>query len=111
MKTIIRLAVLALAGTSALALAGNALATQKLSVRQTTTSLTIKVSQAQSDAQPARISIYVPTGYSINASAGRCRPANIKMKCWRALPLRCWMLSSPRIGVFPSGAKPAEKCL
>src|SRR6185312_2168297 len=69
MKTIIRLAVLALAGTSALGLAGNALATQKLSVKQTTTSLTIKVSQAQSDAQPAHISIYVPSGYSINTSA------------------------------------------
>lgn len=69
MKTIIKLAVLALAGTSALALAGNALATQKLSVKQTTTSLTIKVSQAQSDAQPAHISIYVPNGYTINASA------------------------------------------
>jgi hypothetical protein len=69
MKTILRLAVLALAGTGALALAGNALATQKLSVRQAATSLTIKVSQAQSDAQPAKISIYVPTGYTINASA------------------------------------------
>lgn len=69
MKTILRLAVLAVAGTAALALAGNALATQKLSVGQTATSLTIKVSQAQTDAQPARISIYVPTGYSINASA------------------------------------------
>jgi hypothetical protein len=69
MKPILRLAVLALAGTAVLAFAGNALATQKLSVKQTTTSLTIKVSQAQSDAQPARISIYVPTGYSINASA------------------------------------------
>jgi hypothetical protein len=69
MKTIFRLAVLALASTAALALAGNALATQKLGVRQTTTSLTIKVSQAQSDPQPAKISIYVPSGYSINASA------------------------------------------
>ena len=69
MKTIFRLAVLALAGTSALGLAGNALATQKLSVKQTTTSLTIKVSQAQTDAQPAHISIYVPNGYSINTSA------------------------------------------
>lgn len=69
MKTILRLAVLALAGTAALALAGNALATQKLSVRQAPTSLTIKVSQAQSDAQPAKISIYVPSGYTINASA------------------------------------------
>jgi hypothetical protein len=69
MKTILRLTVLALAGTAALALAGNALAIQKLSVKQSTTSLTIKVSQAQTDAQPARISIYVPTGYSINTSA------------------------------------------
>ena len=69
MKTILRLAVLALAGTAALALAGNALATQKLSVRQTATSLTIKVSQAQTDPQPAKISIYVPSGYSINSSA------------------------------------------
>ena len=68
MKTILRLAVLAFAGTAALALAGNALATQKLSVRQTATSLTIKVSQAQSDPQPAKIQIYVPTGYTINAS-------------------------------------------
>jgi hypothetical protein len=69
MKTILRLAVLALAGTTALAFAGNALATQKLSVRQTATSVTIKVSQAQSDPQPAKIQIYVPSGYSINASA------------------------------------------
>jgi hypothetical protein len=69
MKTILRLAVLAFAGIATLAFAGNALATQKLSVKQSTTSLTIKVSQAQSDAQPARVSIYVPSGYSINASA------------------------------------------
>ena len=69
MKTILRLAVLAVAGTAVLAFAGNALATQKLSVKQSTTSLTIKVSQAQTDAQPARISIYVPAGYTINASA------------------------------------------
>jgi hypothetical protein len=69
MKTILRLAVLALAGTAVLAFAGNALATQKLSVKQTTTSLTIKVSQAQTDAEPARISIYVPAGYTINTSA------------------------------------------
>lgn len=69
MKTILRLAVLATVGTAVLAFAGNAWATQKLSVKQSTTSLTIKVSQAQTDAQPARISIYVPTGYTINASA------------------------------------------
>jgi len=68
MKTILRLAVLALAGTALLALAGNALAAQKLSVRQTATSLTIKVSQAQSDPQPAKIQIFVPAGYTINAS-------------------------------------------
>jgi hypothetical protein len=68
MKTLLKLAVLALAGTAALALAGNALAVQKLSVTQTATSLTIKVSQAQSDPQPARISIFVPTGYSLNTS-------------------------------------------
>src|SRR5438132_5343363 len=69
MKKLVKLAVLVLAGTAALALAGNALAVQKLSVSQTSTSLTIKVSQAQSDQQPARIAIYVPTGYSINTSA------------------------------------------
>lgn len=68
MKTTFRLAVLAVAGTASLALAGNALATQKLSVRQTATSLTIKLSQAQSDPQPAKIQIFVPTGYTINAS-------------------------------------------
>ncbi len=75
MKTILRLAVLALAGTAVLAFAGNALATQKLSVKQTTTSLTIKVSQAQTDPQPLKVSIYVPTGYSINTSA----PAGTKI--------------------------------
>ena len=69
MKTTLRLAVLVLAGTAALALAGNALATQKLSVAQTTTSLTIKVTQAQTDQQPARISIFVPSGYTLNTSA------------------------------------------
>jgi len=68
MKTILKLAVLALASTAALALAGNALATQKLSVTQSATALTIKASQAQSDRQPAKISIYVPSGYTINAS-------------------------------------------
>lgn len=69
MKTLLKLAVLAVTSTAALALAGNALAVQKLSVSQTASALTIKVSQAQSDAQPAKITIYVPTGYSINSSA------------------------------------------
>jgi hypothetical protein len=69
MNTLLKLAVLAGATTAALALAGNALAVQKLSVSQTTTSLTIKVSQAQTDPQPAKIQIFVPSGYSINTSA------------------------------------------
>jgi hypothetical protein len=69
MKRLSKLAVLALAGVAGLAFAGNALATQKLSVSQTSTSLTIKVSQTATDQQPAKITIYVPTGYSINTSA------------------------------------------
>jgi hypothetical protein len=69
MKTFLRLAVLAAVGATALALAGNALATQKISVNQSATSLTVKVSQAQTDPQPAKITVYVPTGYTINASA------------------------------------------
>lgn len=69
MKTILRLGVLALVGTAALALAGTALAKQTLSVKQDATSLTIKISQAQTDPQPAKITVYVPSGYTINASA------------------------------------------
>lgn len=69
MNRVVKLAVLAGAAVTALAFAGNALATQKLNVAQTPTSLTIKVTQAQSDPQPAKITIYVPTGYSINTSA------------------------------------------
>jgi hypothetical protein len=69
MKRLAKLAVLACAAMAGLAFAGNALATQKLSVAQTPTSLTIKVTQAQSDPQPAKITIYVPTGYSLNTSA------------------------------------------
>jgi hypothetical protein len=69
MKTLLRLAVLAVVGSASLALAANALATQKLSVSQTATSLTVKVSQAQTDPQPAKITVYVPSGYTINASA------------------------------------------
>jgi hypothetical protein len=69
MKTIVRLAILACVGTVALAFAGNAFAVQRLSVSQSATALTIRVSQEQSDPQPARITVYVPTGYAINASA------------------------------------------
>jgi hypothetical protein len=69
MKRVVKLAVLAGAAMTALAFAGNALAVQKLSVSQTASSLTIKVTQAQSDAQPAKIQIFVPTGYTLNTSA------------------------------------------
>lgn len=69
MKRLAKLAVLAGAGVTALAFAGNALAVQKLSVSQTATSLTIKLSQAQSDAQPAKIQIFAPAGYTLNTSA------------------------------------------
>ena len=69
MKTLLKLAVLALASTAALAFAGNALAVQKLSVTQSATSLTIKVTQAQTDPQPAKIQIFVPTGYTLNTTA------------------------------------------
>jgi hypothetical protein len=66
MKTTLRLATVAVTAASALALAGNALATQKLAVSQTTNSLTIKVTQTANDQQPARINIYIPSGYTLN---------------------------------------------
>jgi hypothetical protein len=69
MNRVVKLAVLAGAAVAALAFAGNAMAVQKLSISQSATSLTIKVTQAQTDQQPAKITIYVPTGYTINASA------------------------------------------
>jgi hypothetical protein len=70
MKSIYKLAVLTATGIAALALAGNALATQKLEVSQSASpsSVTIKASQAATDQQPARILIYVPTGYVLNAT-------------------------------------------
>jgi hypothetical protein len=64
MNRTLRLAVTALAALAALAFAGTALATQRIAVSQATTSLTIKVSQDQSDVQPAKIQIYVPNGYT-----------------------------------------------
>src|SRR6185312_15403542 len=69
MKRVVKLAVLAGAAVTALAFASNALAVQKLSVSQTATSLTIKVTQAQTDPQPAKIQIFVPTGYTLNTTA------------------------------------------
>jgi hypothetical protein len=68
MKSIIRVFALASAATVALTLAGNALATPKLSVRQTSTSLTLKLSKAQSDPVLAKTQIFVPTGYTLNTS-------------------------------------------
>jgi hypothetical protein len=69
MKRVVKLAVLAGAVVTALAFAGNALAVQKLSVSQSATSLTIKVTQAQTDPQPAKIQIFVPAGYTLNTTA------------------------------------------
>jgi hypothetical protein len=70
MKSIYRLAVTSAAAIAALALAGNAFATQKLEVSQTASpsAVTIKVSQAQTDQQPAKILIYAPTGYALNTT-------------------------------------------
>ena len=69
MKTILRLVTVTAVGVAALALAGNALATQRLSVTQSSTSLTIKVTQDATDQQPAKIQIYIPAGYTLNTSA------------------------------------------
>lgn len=65
MKTILRLAVVSCVATAALALASNALATQRLAVAQTATGVTIKISQDQSDPQPAKVTAYVPAGYDL----------------------------------------------
>ena len=69
MKTILRLGTVGAVGVAALAFAGNALATQRLSVTQSATSLTIKVTQDATDQQPSKIQIYVPAGYTLNTSA------------------------------------------
>ena len=68
MNRTLRPAVALVTVLAALALAGNALATQRLTVSQSSASLTIKVAQDQSDAQPAKITIYIPAGYQLNAS-------------------------------------------
>lgn len=66
MKTILRLAVGSLAAVGALAFAGNALATQRIAVSQTATSVKIDLSQDQSDPQPAKIAVYVPSTYQLH---------------------------------------------
>jgi hypothetical protein len=68
MKSIYRLAAVIACAASALALAGNALATQKLEVSQAANSLTVRVSKTDADPQPAKITIYIPTGYTLNTS-------------------------------------------
>jgi hypothetical protein len=70
MKTVYRLGALVAAGITMLAFAGNALATQKLEVSQTAapSAVTIKISQAATDPAPAKITVYVPTGYVLNAT-------------------------------------------
>jgi hypothetical protein len=65
MTTILRLVTMSAVAVVALALAGNALATQRLSVSQSATGLTIKVSQDVTDPQPAKIQVYVPAGYTL----------------------------------------------
>ena len=71
MRSIYRLAVVTACALAGLAFAGNALATQKLEVTQTASpaSVTIKVSQEQTDPQPAKIMIYVPAGYTATLGA------------------------------------------
>jgi hypothetical protein len=68
MKRILGPATLTVAAVAALAPAGNAFATQRVVVSQTPAALTIKVSQDQSDEQPARITVYMPAGYTVNAT-------------------------------------------
>jgi hypothetical protein len=70
MKSISKLAIFAVAAFASLAFAGNALATQKLEVTQTASpaSVTIKLSQTATDPQPAKITVYVPSGYTLNAT-------------------------------------------
>jgi hypothetical protein len=65
MRTIHKLAALTVAGLASLAFAGNALATQKLEVTQSASSLTVRISKADADPQPAHISIYIPSGYAL----------------------------------------------
>jgi hypothetical protein len=70
MKSIHKLAIFVVAGIATLAFAGNALATQKIEITQTVSpaSVKIKLSQTATDPQPAKITVYVPSGYTLNAS-------------------------------------------
>ena len=59
-----------MAGIASLAFAGNALAAQKLEITQTASpnAVTIKLSQTATDPQPAKIQVYVPSGYALSAT-------------------------------------------
>jgi hypothetical protein len=76
MKYGTRLALLALAGATSLALAGTALATPKLIVGGKLglgeSGAVVQVSEEKSDAAPAKISIYAPQGYTgtVTGTAG-----------------------------------------
>jgi predicted aconitase with swiveling domain len=70
MRNALKLATLTGALGLGLALAEDAVATQRVIVSQTVTSLTIKILQDSSDAQPARIVIHVPAGLATNAAPG-----------------------------------------
>ncbi len=73
MKHGIRLAVLALAGATALALAGTALATPKLIIGGQLglgdSGAVVQLTEEKSDAAPAKVSIYAPTGYTGTVTA------------------------------------------
>jgi hypothetical protein len=69
MQKVLKLATLLVAAVAGLAFAGNALAKQQLTVSQSGTSVTIRLSQADTDPQPAKITIWIPSGYTLNTSA------------------------------------------
>ena len=73
MSRTLRISMLAGAASAALALAGNALAKPQLLVSGAPTTAasaatTIEVKEAKEDAAPARIAIYIPTGYTANTT-------------------------------------------
>jgi hypothetical protein len=67
-KRALRLATVTVTAVGALAYAGDAFATQTLSVSQPASALAVTVSQDETDPQPAKIQIYTPSGYSLNTS-------------------------------------------
>jgi hypothetical protein len=66
----LNLATAATVALAALAYADDAFATQRLTVSQDqkSSALALTLSQAETDRQPAKIQIYVPSGYSLNAN-------------------------------------------